>query len=71
MKKIAIICSILFVSLLISCKKEYTCKCVYDDGTNTVEAVYTLRDKKKEVVGRCDSYEVAVNSTTTWDCEIQ
>ncbi len=61
----------MFVLVLSSCKKEYTCKCTYDDGTNTGEAVYTLKEKKKEVTARCDAYEVAVNSTTTWACEVQ
>ncbi len=62
---------LLFGFSLSSCKKEYTCSCTYDDGTNTGEAVYTLKEKKKEVATRCDAYEVAVNSTTTWECEVK
>lgn len=73
MKNIALISTIIFmlVFILSSCKKEYKCKCTYDDGTNTGEAVYTLKEKKKEAGARCDAYEVAVNSTTTWSCEVQ
>lgn len=73
MKKLGLITSatILLTLVLSSCQKDYTCTCTYDDGKNTGEAVYTLKDKKKDVAARCDAYEVAVNSTTTWECEVK
>ena len=55
MKKVLLIAAVAGLSM-VSCKKDYTCTCTYNDGSGTQTVTYQMKDvKKKDAKSTCNS----------------
>ena len=62
-----------FASLMmVSCAKDYTCKCTVTESTTgtSTSASTTINGKKKDVTAACEKSN-ATQGTITTKCEIQ
>lgn len=77
MKKIAPILAIAFVAALVSCKKDYNCKCTVTAQGVSGDTTFSLgKVKKKDAEAKCDAFKdtwgalVALGGGTM-DCDIE
>ncbi len=70
MKKLFFSIFCLLTLTLVSCKKDYTCKCttLWSDGEVWTDS-YTINAKEKDAKTECDSYETT-GSEYVETCEI-
>ncbi|MBA3681354.1 MAG: hypothetical protein H0W73_09350 [Bacteroidetes bacterium] len=66
MKKLTLIISAATICSLTSCKKNYSCQCTGNPGTNSSNtAVFTIKDKKSKAEATCKAF------VPTWnECHI-
>ncbi len=72
MKK-TILFTVLAILTLASCKKDYTCECVYSGSTVVVETIQLKKMTEKEAKSKCDSYDEVVvvgSGSVVKDCSI-
>ena len=72
MKKILPFVAAIAMLGAVSCKKEYTCTCTYDDGTGTsLTSTSTFEAKKKDAETICDDLQtLGALGTTGYTCTL-
>lgn len=78
MKKILLVAAVAGMAMA-SCKKDYTCECVYttnSPGSPAYPSTSTklTKMKKDDATKKCDEGDISVSSgqyTSTWDCSIK
>ena len=58
---------------LSSCKKDYTCECVYSGSTVVIETIQLKKMTEKDAKSKCDSYDEVVvigSGSVVKDCSI-
>ena len=67
MKKLTLLIAVAAICSLTSCKKNYSCQCTGNPGTNSNNTtIYTIKDTKSKATSTCKSYV-----PSTWnECHI-
>lgn len=73
MKKKIIIGGIAILALS-SCKKDYTCECVYSGSSTVIETIQLKKMKENDAIKECDTHDQVIiigNQSVLKDCSIQ